>query len=132
MRPANPFAYCQICGSRRVRQIVSLEGIPQQPIAMRREDCFFAAPGFSSSIVAYLSVVTSNVCSSSVVARPSHNGGETAMRLSSRATAAVSAVVIGSSLLLAGLTACSTSSQGNGTVTLNVATVNNSQMVQME
>ncbi len=54
------------------------------------------------------------------------------MRLSSRATAAVSAVVIGSSLLLAGLTACSTSSQGNGTVTLNVATVNNSQMVQME
>src|SRR5260221_7084625 len=54
------------------------------------------------------------------------------MGLSSGATAAVSAVVIGSSLLLAGLTACSTSSQGNGTVTLNVATVNNSQMVQME
>src|SRR5258706_16018056 len=76
MRPANPFAYYQICGSRRVRQIVSLEGIPQQPIAMRREDCFFAAPGFGSSIVAYLSVVTSNVCSSSVVARPSHNGGK--------------------------------------------------------
>src|SRR5258708_21911662 len=53
------------------------------------------------------------------------------MKLSSRATAAVSAV-IGFSLLLAGLTACSASSQGNGAVTLNVATVNNSQMVQME
>lgn len=50
------------------------------------------------------------------------------MKLSSRATA----VFMGFTLLLTALTACSTSSQGNGTVTLNIATVNNSQMVQME
>jgi sorbitol/mannitol transport system substrate-binding protein len=52
------------------------------------------------------------------------------MKTSSRATAA-SAVIIGFSLVLAGLTACAASGQG-GAVTLNVATVNNSQMVQME
>ena len=50
------------------------------------------------------------------------------MTLFSRATA----VILGVSLLLMGLAACSPSNQGNGTVTLNIATVNNSQMVQME
>src|SRR5260221_10731157 len=97
---------------------------------MRREDCFFAAPGLGFSIVASLAWARA-----SYAHHLSYHGhrttGETAMKLSSRATAAVSAV-IGFSLLLAGLTACSASSQGNGAVTLNVATVNNSQMVQME
>src|ERR1700730_16153305 len=48
-------------------------------------------------------------------------------------TARVITVFTGLALLLAGLAACSPSSQSSsGTTTLTVATVNNSQMVQME
>src|SRR5260370_16548490 len=55
---------------------------------------------------------------------------ESAMKI----TARVITVLAGLALLLAGLAACSPSSQSSssGTTTLTVATVNNSQMVQMD